>query len=62
MYTSSEAYSEQIAGLRLRILDKLEDIQSSRSSQYTIREWFDFAYKFWEFTKSFSSIIEYQNL
>jgi len=62
VFKPNAVYSDQILQLRLKILSKLEEIEGNTSSQWRLQEWFSFAFRFWEFTKTFNGIIDYSSL
>ena len=62
MFKSNSAYSNQISHLRAQILNKFGDIKSNLSTRISIKNWFDFAGDFWEFSKSLNHLIDFRSL
>ena len=48
--------------LREKILQKFEEVKTSNSTKYSLRDWFNHAQNFWTFSRDCKSLKEYSSL
>ena len=46
----------RVMKLREKILSKFQEIESSKSTKYTLTDWFDHAQDFWTFSRDCRSL------